>query len=420
VLLFRRPKGTSDIYGTNMLKTKHIEEILKEMMLNWGYSEIRTPIFEFTELFDRSVGNTSDIVQKEMYTFQDKGGRNLTLRPEGTAPVVRAYLENALTNYGKPLRLFYLGPMFRYERPQAGRTRQFQQFGIELIGSASPLAEVEVFQILIDMLGRLDIKDWQFHVNTVGCQNCRNKYLKVLKEYYRPLLPKLCSDCQHRFETNILRLLDCKNPQCAPYKKDAPHFVDHVCEDCKSHFNEVISSLDALHIPYVLDHYLVRGLDYYTRTAFEVKYRTGSQDALLGGGRYDLLIEQFGGNPTPAIGFAISIERLLLASKDTDLFSEHPLVYVITFDEYRLQGVKLAFELRKVGIPAITDVMGRNLSSQMKEANRLGVSYVIIVGKEEIESDKLSVKDMKSGEQSLVDREKIREYMITLQKDANG
>jgi len=403
-----------------MLKTKHIEEILKEMMLNWGYSEIRTPIFEFTELFDRSVGNTSDIVQKEMYTFQDKGGRNLTLRPEGTAPVVRAYLENALTNYGKPLRLFYLGPMFRYERPQAGRTRQFQQFGIELIGSASPLAEVEVFQILIDMLGRLDIKDWQFHVNTVGCQNCRNKYLKVLKEYYRPFLPKLCSDCQHRFETNILRLLDCKNPQCAPYKKDAPHFVDHVCEDCKSHFNEVISSLDALHIPYVLDHYLVRGLDYYTRTAFEVKYRTGSQDALLGGGRYDLLIEQFGGNPTPAIGFAISIERLLLASKDTDLFSEHPLVYVITFDEYRLQGVKLAFELRKVGIPAITDVMGRNLSSQMKEANRLGVSYVIIVGKEEIESDKLSVKDMKSGEQSLVDREKIREYMITLQKDANG
>ena len=413
MLLFKRPKGTSDIYGTNMLRTKRVEGILKELMLNWGYSEIRTPIFESTELFDRSVGDTSDIVQKEMYTFRDKGGRSLTLRPEGTAPVVRAYLENSLTNYGKPMRLFYLGPMFRYEKPQAGRMRQFQQFGIELIGSSSPLAEVEVFQILMDMLDRLNVKDWQFHINTVGCQNCRDEYIKALKEYYRPLLPKLCSDCQRRFETNVLRLLDCKNPQCAPYKKDAPHFIDHVCEDCKRHFDAVTSSLDALHIPYVIDHYLVRGLDYYTRTAFEVKYREGSQDALLGGGRYDLLIEQFGGNPTPAIGFAVSIERLLLASKDLDTPSEHPLVYVVTFDKSRLQGAELAFELRRAGIPTVTDVMGRNLSNQMKEANRLGVCYAIIIGEEELKVNEFTVKDMKTGEQHLVNREDIREYILS-------
>lgn len=404
-MLTKRPRGTNDFLPEDTAKWQYIEKLLREICRQFGYAELRTPIFEETALFLRGVGDTTDIVQKEMYTFEDTGGRSLTLRPENTASAVRAYVENKLFAGQQPVRLFYMGPMFRYERPQAGRFRQFHQFGVECFGPASPAADAEVIALAWEFYRRLGLKNLELNLNSVGCPNCRPAYRQALQDFLRPHLSELCPTCQERFEKNPLRILDCKNPQCQQFLQGAPTTLDALCDECHEHFEAVQSYLHAAAIPYRLNTKLVRGLDYYTNTAFEILLSDiGAQSAVCGGGRYNGLVEELGGKATPGVGFALGMERVFSALTAQKLaLPEQPGldVFVAVLDKQaQTMAFQLACNLRQSGLAAGYDTMERSLKAQFKYADSQRVAYTLLVGGEELTRDSVVLRDMQSSEQT--------------------
>ena len=420
-MLAKAPRGTRDILPGEIEKWQYIESVFKKLCQNYDYNEIRTPIFEHTELFTRSVGEDTDIVGKEMYTFLDKGERSITLRPEGTASTVRAFLEHKLYTQAQPTKLFYYGPMFRYDRPQAGRCRQFHQFGVEAFGSDNPSLDAEVIMLAMVFFHSLQLDSLVLELNSVGCANCRPLYRKEIEKHLLKYKNDLCLDCRKRSETNPLRILDCKEDNCKNITREVPGIYEHLCSACNEHFSEVTRHLKYMDIAYKLNTKLVRGLDYYTKTAFEiVDPLLGSQNSLGGGGRYDNLVEVCGGNPTPAIGFAVGLERILLAleNKKVDLdFREKEKIFVATIgDKAGLEGTKLVMELRKNDLKADKDYLDRSLKAQMKQANRIGARHVIILGDEEIEKNKIVLRDMQTGDQKEVS---IQEIVKTIKQEIN-
>lgn len=406
-MLATRPRGTNDILPGEVEKWRYLEDRIRSICREYGYSEIRTPIFEHTELFLRGVGDTTDIVEKEMYTFIDRGNRSVTLRPENTAPVVRAYLEDKLYALPQPVKLYYIGPMFRYDRPQAGRFRQFHQFGVEVFGSHDPAVDAEVMAMSMEFYRRLGLHNLELHVNSVGCPQCRPALIQKLQEYFRPHLGELCKNCRERFEKNPLRILDCKEPNCGVIGIDAPTTVDCLCPDCAGHFAEVKKNLELTDITYQEDKRLVRGLDYYTHTAFEiVAPDIGAQSSVGGGGRYNGLVEICGGPPIPGIGFALGIERIILAMERQGLsFGEAggTEVFMVTANQAAAgEAVRLLNKIRRAGISADKDYMNRSLKAQMKYAGKTGARYTVIIGEDEIKQGTALVRNMGLGQQESV------------------
>ena len=404
----------NDILPVETPVWQKIEAAAHEVFQRFGYSEIRTPLLEKTELFSRSIGGSTDIVSKEMYTFTDKGDRSVTLRPEETAPVVRAAIENNLISADKLTKLYYIGPMFRYERPQAGRLRQFHQAGVEAIGSNSPVLDAEVILLGVKLFEELGIKGLEVDMNSVGCPTCRPAYIKKLKSFLKEHLCTLCDDCKTRYDANPLRVLDCKNENCSDATSKAPSLFESLCPECRKHFNSVTDFLAGMNIKTRLNHRLVRGLDYYTGTTFEVVSRQlGSQNALCGGGRYDGLVEELGGPKLPAVGFAIGLERLVMLMNEQKLADKgtgNKFVYVAALGE---KAQKEAFSMlniiRRAGIRADMDYTGKSLKSCLKAASSLNADYVIIIGDEEVVKNAAMVKNMKNGEQKEIAFERIME-----------
>ncbi|MBI2619644.1 MAG: histidine--tRNA ligase [Ignavibacteriales bacterium] len=398
---YRSIKGTKDLLPAETGLWHHVEADVRYMMSVFNYREIRTPVFEATSLFARSIGELTDIVTKEMYTFNDRGDESLTLRPEGTASVLRAYLQNNLGEQAPLTKLYYLGPMFRQERPQAGRLRQFYQFGAEAIGSSSPLLDVEMMILPLEVYRNLGINDTKLALNSVGCEKCRPRYKKLLIAELKKIQKSLSPDSQARLSQNPLRVLDSKDERDRKLTADVPLIKDHLCEECRPHFEEVQSALNALNISFHIDGRMVRGLDYYTKTAFEITHQSlGSQDALAGGGRYDLLIQELGGKATPAVGFAAGMERLMivLEKNKREIASPSPKLYLAALDEpSRSWAFRTAVDLRKKGIAVETDYLDRSLKAQMRDANRLAAEYVVVIGSEELKSGSGKLKNMRSG-----------------------
>jgi len=406
-LATKKVKGTRDILPDEIKKWRYVEDTIRNVMNLYNYQEIRTPMFEYTELFQKGTGADTDIVQKQMYSFKDLKGRDLTLRPEGTPPVIRAYLESGMENRRGMVKLFYIGPMFRYERPQKGRMRQFHQYGVEVIGSAFPESDAEVIALSLDIFAALGMKDVKVKLNSIGCSKCRIKYKDALKVYLKPKLNELCEDCQRRYHTNPMRILDCKVDE--EKLLDAPTPYDYLCQDCNAHFGMVKKILSENGIKYKIDKSLVRGLDYYTRTVFEfVHSHLGAQDALGGGGRYDDLIEQMGGKPKPAVGVAIGIERMMMVMDKMGILyneKELPFVYVVVVDgALRNYGFEIMTKLRNTGLRCEMDFLRRSVKAQMREANRISANYVLFIGKDEVEKGKLKIKDMKTGKEQIIER----------------
>lgn len=415
-VLTTRPRGTNDILPGQVEKWQYLEELTRQVCREYGYGEIRTPIFEHTELFARGVGETTDIVEKEMYTFKDRGERSITLRPEGTAAVVRAYLENKLYALPQPVKLFYIGPMFRYDRPQAGRFRQFHQFGVEAFGSNSPAIDAEVIAMAMDIYRRIGLTNLELHINSVGCPNCRPVLREKLQEYFRPHLAELCPNCQGRFDRNPLRILDCKSEKCQGIGKSAPTTLDTLCPDCQNHFEKVKEYLDAVGVKYIVDNRLVRGLDYYTNTAFEIMTKDiGAQSSIGGGGRYNGLIEDCGGSPTPGIGFALGLERILLTAERQGItfpVNRGPAVFVAGMGATaQTKSFALVQKLRRHGIPADRDYLDRSLKAQMKYAGKVEARLVIILGEEELSRNAAVVRNMQVGSQEEVPLDDIINYV---------
>lgn len=408
------PRGTNDILPPLFLKWQYIEEKARDLMARYNYQEIRTPIFEYTELFQRGIGETTDVVEKEMYTFTDKSGRSITLRPEGTAGIVRAYLENKLYGQMQPLKLYYIGPMFRYERPQAGRFRQFHQFGVEVFGSNDPALDAEVIVLGVNYLKELGLENLDIYINSIGCPDCRKEYFKDLQEYFNQYRQELCEDCQSRIDRNPMRVLDCKVDNSKEIISNAPSILDYLCADCQEHFARVKDYLSVLGLDYTIDARMVRGLDYYTNTVFEIKYSgLGAQDTILAGGRYNGLAEEIGGKSIPGIGFAAGMERLLLTleKEKVDLPESSELdIYLVTIgEEARKEAIKLLYQLRNKGYRVETDYLERGMKSQLKAADRLMVKYAIILGDDELAQGKAIIKNMQTGEQEEIALEKILE-----------
>ena len=402
-LVTKAIKGTQDLLPNESYKNRYVEQTMLDIASKFGYKEIRTPVFEHTELFSRGVGDTTDVVQKEMYTFDDKGGRSITLRPEGTAGAMRAFLEHGLFNEPLPQKVSYLTSCYRYEKPQAGRLREFHQFGVECLGTAAPAADAELISLGHEIFSHLGVEGLQLEINSIGCPTCRKKYHEALHSYFESKKADLCETCLDRLGRNPMRILDCKSPVCSAIAKDAPKVLDYICEDCSAHFETVKKHLDAMNIPYVVNPTIVRGLDYYTRTVFEfVSTQIGAQGTVCGGGRYDGLAEQLGGNSTPSLGFALGIERLMLLmqAQNTPLPEEEkPDLYIASMgEEATVLAAKLAASLREEGISVQYDVAGRSVKAQMKFANKLGVRNTVVIGDSEIESGKVTVKDMNGGE----------------------
>ncbi|CFX61774.1 Histidine-tRNA ligase/ATP phosphoribosyltransferase regulatory subunit [Syntrophomonas zehnderi OL-4] len=400
----KAPRGTFDVMPGEIFKWHHIEKTIKETAEIFGYSEIRTPIFEHTELFERGVGDTTDIVSKEMYTFKDRSNRSLTLRPENTASCVRAFIEHSVAGGILPAKWYYLGPMFRYDRPQAGRYRQFHQFGVEAFGSNNPQLDAEIISLLLQILTKLGLQDYELHLNSVGCPQCREVYRKQLVGYIGPFKDQLCADCLARYEKNPLRVLDCKVPSCQEAIAGFPYIYDYLCADCLEHYSKLRNTLDDNQIDYVHDNQLVRGLDYYTNTAFEVHIpQIGAQSAIGGGGRYNGLVKACGGPNIPGIGFAMGLERLLLAleSLDDQQYKDHKLdVFLAVMDgKYEAQSVKILTQLRQAGIKADKDYNGRSGKAQMKYADKLGARGVILLGEDEMRRNIYTLRNMDSKEQ---------------------
>lgn len=402
-MIIKAPKGTRDILPSEIYKWQYVEKKISELCSNFGFKEIRLPVFEHTELFQRGVGDTTDIVQKEMYTFLDKGDRSITLRPEGTAGVVRSYIENGMASLAMPIKLYYNITAYRYENVQKGRYREFHQFGVECFGSKGPSVDVEIISMLSMFFERLGIKDIELNINSIGCPKCRGEYNKKLLEYFKPNLEKLCGTCKTRYERNPLRIIDCKEENCKVYTKDAPALVDNLCEDCKAHFEGLKTGLENLGIGYKIDKNIVRGLDYYTKTVFEfVSKNIGAQGTVCGGGRYDGLIGECGGTDTPGIGFAIGIERLLLVMESQGIEipkAEAIDVYIATIGENAQKyAQKLVYKIRQEGFSAETDLMNRSVKAQMKYADKLGAMYSLVLGDNEVDSNKAVLKNMLTGE----------------------
>ncbi len=406
-MLTGAPRGTNDILPASINGWRYVEGVMRDVCREFAYKEIRTPIFEHTELFNRGIGDTTDVVEKEMYTFIDRGKRSITLRPENTASVVRSFVENKMYADPLPTKVYYIGPMFRYDRPQAGRMRQFHQFGIEAIGSSSPAVDAEVILLSWTVLNRLGLKDLKLKINSVGCPKCRPQHRKLLQDFLQPNFAHLCHDCQSRFDRNPLRILDCKNEECKKYTVGAPKITDCLCDECKEHFQQVKDILTAAGVEYEVDSNLVRGLDYYTKTAFEIQYTPlGAQSAVSGGGRYDGLVEEIGGPATPGVGFAMGMERVLLALEKQNLLPESKDVLDVFAITPNVKDLPLVFktimELRKAGLACDLDFMGRSFKAQMKQANRENAKFALIFGEDELSREAVAVRNMADSSQTEV------------------
>src|SRR6056297_1363824 len=416
---FNAPRGTNDILPPDSYKWQYIEKVTHELFSNYNYEEIRTPIFEYTELFQRGIGEVTDIVEKEMYTFEDKGGRSITLRPEGTASVIRSFLENKIYGQAQPTKYYYIGPMFRYERPQSGRFRQFHQLGVEAVGSNDPALDAEIISLGMRFLLKFGLEDLSLHLNSVGCKSCRPKYVDVLKDYLIKNRDLLCDDCKSRIERNPLRVLDCKNERCHSVINDAPKIVDHLCGECDEHFSSVQEYLDILKIDYNINPKLVRGLDYYTNTAFEIKDSSlGAQNTVFGGGRYNGLAEEVGGKDIPGIGFALGIERLLLSieAQNIELPVEKGIDLYITVigENAKKEAFRLNDLLRNTGFKTDIDYLNRSVRSQMKSADRMNADYTIILGEDELKNDSATIRNMKTGDEKSIKLSSLIEEMKQL------
>ena len=409
------PKGTKDMLPQDAYKWHFVENKFREIAKFYGMREIRTPMFEHTDLFLRGVGDTTDIVQKEMYTFNDKGNRSITLKPEGTSPVVRAFIENRLFNEAQPTKLYYAIPCFRYENVQKGRLRQFHQFGTEVFGSKEPSMDAEVIAFAMEFLKSLGLKSLSLNINNLGCPNCRPKYNEALKKFLEENYDDLCGLCQSRFEKNPMRILDCKNKNFGEITKNAPIILDYMCEECDTHFTEVKKYLDALNIPYTVDPGIVRGLDYYTKTIFEI---LNDDFTVCGGGRYDRLIEQLGGPEMPAVGFGLGIERLLLTLQNEGIEIPNEGLYDLYIgargEDGKLASFKLANALRTRGIKTEINHMGRSLKAEMKYANKIGAKFTVVLGDDELQTGNAKLKRMSDGEQFEVNLNNIEEIVAIL------
>lgn len=393
---YKTLKGLQDILPPDISVWQHIESTARQVFNTYGYQEIRLPILEVTDIFVRSIGETSDIVEKEMYTFQDKGGRSVTMRPEGTASFVRAYVEHHLYNNPAPQKYYYLGPMFRYERPQAYRYRQFYQIGAEAMGIEDPKLDAEIISMLTVILKGIGLGGLNFEITSIGCKQCRPGYREALKHFLGNKLETFCSDCQRRYELNPLRILDCKVPGCISSRKGSPPVTDHLCQDCKEHFDSLKHNLVLLNVPHTINPDLVRGLDYYTKTAFEVTSESlGSQKAVAAGGRYDGLVDEFGGPPTPGIGFAMGMERIIPLIKDSVKLTDGPDLFICSMgQEATEKGFHLAEELRTHGVRVESNYENASLKSQMRKADRLNAKKVVVIGEEELKNNKAVIKNM--------------------------
>ncbi len=404
-MLTNAPKGTKDIMMDQVYKWHYIEKKWKEICERYGFKEIRTPMFEHTELLQRGVGDTTDIVQKEMYTFEDHGGRSITLKPEGTSPAVRAFIEHKQYAEVQPIKLYYDIPCFRYEKPQSGRLRQFHQFGVETFGTPNMVADAEIIAIGYDFLTSMGVTDLTLEINSVGCPECRARHRKALKDFLAPKYDQLCDTCKSRYEKNPMRILDCKSPIDQELVQGAPMMIDFLCDDCKGAFEDLQKNLQAIGIPYVINPKIVRGLDYYTKTAFEfVTNSLGAQGTVCGGGRYDNLVEEVGGPPIPGVGFGLGKERLLMLMEANGIEIPKPSdcdIFIATMGEAaKLYGQKLLFDLRRSGIKCQIDDLQRNFKGQFKYADRLGAKYAVVIGDNELENGVATLKDMEKGEQT--------------------
>ncbi len=418
-LVTKSIKGTQDTLPSESYKVQFVEQSVLEIAKNYGYKEIRVPVFEHTELFQRGVGDTTDVVQKEMYTFDDKGGRSITLRPEGTAGVVRSYLEHGLFNEPQPQKMCYLISCYRYEKPQAGRLREFHQFGCECFGSASPAADAELISLVNDIFAFLDVRGLKIQINSIGCPECRKHYHEALKEYFESNKSELCGTCLDRLDRNPMRILDCKSPVCSTIAENAPKVTDYLCDECRDHFGKTQQYLDTMGIEYEVNPSIVRGLDYYSKTVFEfVSTEIGAQGTVCGGGRYDGLVEEIGGPKTPALGFAIGIERLLLLMKAQGI--EFPPeakcdLYIASMGESAtLKAAQVAADIRNNGMHAQFDIVGRSVKAQMKFANKIGAAYTVVLGDSEIESGKAKLKNMENGEETEIEIDSIADELMRI------
>lgn len=412
-------KGMKDVLPSQSYKWQYVEKIARSVARTFGFKEIRTPVLEHTELFLRGVGDSTDIVNKEMYTFLDKGNRSVTLKPEGTAGVARAFAENGMANEGLPAKMYYFSPAFRYERPQAGRLREHHQFGVELYGSGGPQAEAEVLTLVDVFYKRLGLKNVKLQINSIGCAECRKTYTVALKKHFEPHLSKMCADCNSRFEKNPLRILDCKEEGCKRLAANAPRITEYLCDDCRVHFDGVKKLLDASGVEYFVNPLIVRGLDYYDRTVFEfVSDAAGAQGTVCAGGRYDALLQQIGEKPVPAVGFGGGMERLLMVMEaEGTVFpeDEKTRIYVAGMDEKtREKAFEIVSVLRNCGIAAESDLMERSLKAQFKYADKTGAEYVAVIGENELASGEVNLKNMSDGTQKII---KIEDLCAYLKKD---
>ena len=401
----KRPKGTQDITPAEIYKWHTVERVAAETAEQFGFREIRIPTFEDTSLFVRGVGDTTDVVQKEMYTVSATGDSTFTLRPEGTAGTIRAIIENGILNDGFPQKVFYILSCFRHEKPQAGRLREFHQFGCEMIGTKSARADADIIALAKSVIDRMGLKNIQLNINSIGCPECRAKYHKALVEYFTPHKDELCETCQERLTKNPMRIIDCKSPICSAIAKDAPVILDYLCDECKAHFEELQKNLKAMGIDYSINPKIVRGLDYYTKTVFEfITTDIGAQGTVCGGGRYDGLIEMLGGAPTPALGFGMGLERLILTMQSQGVEFEEPSgceIYIAPMGERAATAAaSLIASLREDGFYAEYDLVGRSLKAQMKYADKIGAKFVVVLGDNELDEKKVNVKNMATGEQT--------------------
>lgn len=404
-LITKAIKGTKDVLPKEAYKNQYIEATVLDVAGRFGYKEMRTPVFEHTELFQRGVGGTTDVVQKEMYTFDDKGGRSITLRPEGTAGAARSFLENGLCNEALPQKICYLTSCYRYEKPQAGRLREFHQFGVECFGTSSPLADAEIISLAKTVFDELGIKDLSLEINSIGCPECRVKYHEALREYFSARKDELCDTCKERLDRNPMRILDCKSPVCSEIAQGAPVVLDYLCDDCREHFETVKKYLTAQNIDFTVNPQIVRGLDYYTKTVFEfVSNSIGAQGTVCGGGRYDGLIEELGGQKTPSLGFGLGLERLMLLMEAQGC--EYPedarpdLFIAALGEKATLKAIDIAKDMRAEGYSCLYDLNSRSLRAQMKYADKLNAKYIVVIGDSEVEEGVAKLKDMQTGEET--------------------
>ncbi|KPU28021.1 histidyl-tRNA synthetase [Caloranaerobacter sp. TR13] len=415
-MIMKAPRGTKDVLPADSYKWQYLENLFRETCKEFGYKEIRTPIFEHTELFERGVGETTDVVQKEMYTFEDRGGRSITLKPEGTASVVRAYVENKLFAEPQPTKVFYITPVLRYERPQKGRLREHHQFGVEVFGSNSASIDAEVISLVWSVYRKLGIEDIELNINSVGCPKCRKEYNEILKNYLSNKLENLCQTCQVRYEKNPMRIIDCKNEKCQYELKDVPLMIDYLCDECKSHFEQLKDYLSILNINFIVNPKIVRGLDYYTKTAFEfISTEIGAKSTVCGGGRYDGLVEEIGGPSTPGVGFGMGIERLLLTLENKGIEIPKPKrleVFLIAIGENaEKEAFKILYNLRKEGISSEKDHLGRSIKAQFKYANKLDAKFTLVLGEDELNKGLVKIKNMDTGQQIDIKIEDISKFI---------